>query len=89
MRWRGPEGGERTRLLGAGQVYGRHSVQLSVELLEAPFELVDDTTGERIACQVVIPHDPLAARPYAEQRWSLAQTDSHSIGALHFVPVPK
>lgn len=73
-------------MLVLGTAIGRNLVDLPVSLLETPFELIDLSTGESVPYQVVTLDDPLAARPFAAQRYALSGPDQLGIRALIMDP---
>ena len=62
-------------MMVSGTAIGRNLVDLPRELLAGPFELRDMSTGKSVAYQVVVLHDPLAARPLAAYRYALSDED--------------
>jgi hypothetical protein len=72
MYWRQPPSGEdRPPMWVLGTAVGRDIVQLPLARLEAPFELVDLSTGQRVPYQIVTIDNPQAARPWAAYRYAL------------------
>ncbi len=61
-----------------GTVIGRKRFHIPVKILENAFELIDTSTGKQVPVQLVYLNDPLAARPYAAQRWALGQVESNN-----------
>jgi hypothetical protein len=84
MYWRHRDGTGEPPELAAGAAIGRRIVNLPVELLEAPFRLVDLATDKDVPCQVVMLDDPLAARPLSAQRWALGHVDPHSLANFNY-----
>ena len=73
MYWAHPADGPAHMTFGSA--HGRNLVSLPAELLEAPFDLVDVSTGQRVPYQVVRLASPHAPEPWAAGRWALGQVD--------------
>jgi alpha-mannosidase len=52
---------------------------------DEPFDLIDNETGRKVACQLVELDGPLAPIPYAPQRWARGQFEKHELYDLVFV----
>jgi hypothetical protein len=52
---------------------------------DKPFDLVDDQTGQKVPYQIVELDGPLAAMPYAPQRWARGAFEKHELFDLVFV----
>lgn len=52
---------------------------------DKPFDLVDNETGKKVACQIIELDGPLAPIPYAPQRWARGQFEKHELFDLVFV----
>ena len=81
MYWRHEADGQVR--LAPGTAIGRKVLQLPPDLFEAPFDLVDLSTGHSAPCQIIRLDDPLAARPDAARRWSLGNTETTSHASLN------
>jgi hypothetical protein len=52
---------------------------------EKPFDLIDGQTGQKVPYQIVELDGPLAAMPYAPQRWARGAFEKHELFDLVFV----
>jgi hypothetical protein len=62
-----------------GGAVGRKIIKLPLDILEAPFDLIDLETLEVVPCQVFRLDDPHAALPHAPERWALGHTSEKRV----------
>ncbi len=78
MRWHG------SRYL-SGTASGRNLVDLPLALWETPFALIDISSGASVPYQIETLADPLAARPWAAERYALGAVNPAYRKELVFV----
>jgi len=76
---------EKPPILVAGGAIGRDIVNLPMELLERPFDLVDECTGGKVPYQMVEVSNPQAPIPMAGHRYALGHVDRRNTVDLVFV----
>jgi len=76
---------EKPPILVAGTALGRDIVNLPLELLESPFDLIDEETGEKVPYQIIELSSPQAPTPMAGHRYALGQIDRRHLIELVFV----
>jgi len=77
--------GEKPPILVAGTAIGRNIVNLPSELLEKPFDLIDEDTGKNVPYQMIELSNPQVPTPMAGHRYALGQVDRRHILELVFV----
>ena len=77
--------GEKPPILVAGTAIGRNIVDLPLELLEKPFDLIDEDTGEKVPYQIIELSSPQAPTPMAGHRYALGKIDRRHAMELVFV----
>jgi alpha-mannosidase len=73
MHWRGPDERHPWPVWVAGRAIGRDLISPPAALFRQPFDLVDVETGEQLPYQLVGLDSPLAAQPWAAERYALGQ----------------
>nr|MDO8133973.1 glycoside hydrolase family 38 C-terminal domain-containing protein [Candidatus Njordarchaeum guaymaensis] len=77
--------GEKPPILVAGNAIGRNIVHLPLELLDKPFNLIDEDARKKVPYQIIEVSDPQAPTPMAGHRYALAQVDRRYALELVFV----
>jgi len=78
-------GEEKAPILRAGTAIGRDVVNLPAQLLEKPFDLRDEDTGEKVPYQITEVSSPQAPTPMAGHRYALGQIDRRHVVELVFL----
>lgn len=66
---------EASSKLIAGSAVGRNIINLPMDVVERPFELIDIDTGEKMPYQIVKLNSPQAPVPHASYRYALGEVD--------------
>jgi len=78
------EEGNSPRLI-SGSAIGRNIVNLPIDVMKRPFELIDMETSERVPYQIVKIDSPRAPVPYAAYRYALGEVDPAHLFEIVFV----
>jgi len=77
--------GEKPPILVAGTAIGRNIVNPPLELLDKPFDMIDEDAGKKVPYQIIEVSDPQAPTPMAGHRYALGQVDRRHALELVFV----
>ena len=72
-------------VLISGSAIGRDIMNLPMDIIEKPFELIDIEIGERVPYQIVKLDNPQAPVPYASYRYALGEVDSAELFEMVFL----
>jgi len=76
---------EKPPILVASTAIGRDAVNPPMDLLEKPFDLIDEDSRERVPYQIIELSGPQAPTPMAGHRYALGQVDRRHLLELVFV----
>jgi hypothetical protein len=85
MFWQAPTDASSGPIQLSADAVGRAMVRPPATLLEQPFKLIDETTGESVVYQLDRVSDPQAARPWAAERAAMGRVDARYQTELVFV----
>ncbi len=85
MYWQEPQHEENGPTYVASSVVGRQLFNPPPDLGERPFVIIDLATGQSVPYQISRLNDPLAAQPWAPERWAMGKVDPRHLWEIVLV----